>query len=148
MFEYFDNTPDSQPLKRSSTFIQTNPDRRRLSELLFIQELKDFFPGNVRTLSSQGFIVRKERQTFRRLPKSGAIVVTTKTRIRNLVDLDRKMLPGLAREIRGWSADVARYKGRDLWQRSVLGYCEGKSTVHDDRSVVNPGEFTEAEDSD
>lgn len=45
-------------------------------------------------------IVRRERQTFRRLEQTGAIVFTVKTGIQSLVDLGEEERKGLAKEIR------------------------------------------------
>lgn len=80
---------------------------------------------------------------FRRLPVSGAIVLTTQVQIEPLVRMAKRKLQNLARDIRSWSAHIARLKGRDLWGRAVLGYIEEFPIAHDDVSVVDAGELTE-----
>lgn len=124
-------------LTRSTLYIQTYPDARPLAHLLFIQEAKDFFPGNLSSLLPQHIIVRREHQTFRRLPKSGAVVYSTRTEVNRLTELDAHGRRELVREVRGWDQEVATRKGLELWQRAVIGYCEGKTAFKDDPTVVD-----------
>ncbi|KAF2271862.1 uncharacterized protein EI97DRAFT_427448 [Westerdykella ornata] len=120
-------------MQRHTFFIQISPHAASShplsptfphSTLLFIQSGKDFFPGTMRNLSPSCILVRRERQTFRRLSLSNTVVFTVKTNVERLVDLDGEQRRNLAREIRAWPSEVARYKGRDLWGRVVLGFCE------------------------
>ncbi|KAJ4315988.1 hypothetical protein N0V94_005680 [Neodidymelliopsis sp. IMI 364377] len=113
-------------LARSTLYIQTQPDARPLAALMFIQEPKDFFPGNLSSLLPQHIIIRREHQILRRLPKTGAIVFSTRTELKNLTELDVHGRRDLVNEIRGWDREVATTKGLELWQRTVFGWCEGK----------------------
>lgn len=125
-------------MKRTSTFIQTMPGGYDVLQLLFIQQRHDLFPGKIGNLAPSSLMVRRERHSFRRLSKSGAIVFTVRTQVQSLVDLSQAGRQALANEIREWSATMAGLKGKDLWQRSVLGFCEGKGAAYDDMSVVDP----------
>ncbi|KAF1922486.1 uncharacterized protein M421DRAFT_78116 [Didymella exigua CBS 183.55] len=127
-------------LTRSTLYIQTYPDARPLAHLFFIQEPKDFFPGNLSSLLPQHIIVRREHQTFRRLPKSGAIIYSTRTEVNRLTELDVHGRRKLVEEIRSWNREVATRKGLELWQRAVIGYCEGKKAFRDDDTVIDGGE--------
>jgi hypothetical protein len=84
---------------------------------------------------------------FTRLPVSGAIVLTTRLQIEPLGRMEEQQLKHLARDIRSWPAHIARLKGRDLWERAVLGFIEQFPMARDDVSVVDAGELTE-EDED
>ncbi|KAF3050080.1 hypothetical protein E8E11_010116 [Didymella keratinophila] len=139
----WDDVPDVLPLTssvdlltRSTLYIQTYPDSRPLAHLLFIQEAKDFFPGNLSALLPQHIIVRREHQTFRRLPNSGAIVYSTRTEVCRLTELDVHCRRKLVEEIKGWDQELATHKGLELWQRAVVGYCEGKKPFRSDDTVV------------
>jgi hypothetical protein len=139
----WDDIPDILPLTssvdlltRSTLYIQTYPDSRPLAHLLFIQEAKDFFPGNLSSLLPQHIVVRREHQTFRRLPKSGAVIYSTRTEVSRLTELDVHSRRKLVEEIRGWDREVATRKGLELWQRVVIGYCEGKKPFRDAETVV------------
>ncbi|KAJ8115736.1 hypothetical protein OPT61_g2678 [Boeremia exigua] len=149
----WDDIPDVLPLTssadlltRSTLYIQTFPDSRPLAHLLFIQEAKDFFPGNLSALLPQHIIVRREHQVFRRLTKSGAVIFSTRTEMKKLIDLNVRERRDLVSEIRGWDKVVATRKGLELWQRAVIGYCEGKKTFKGDETVVDAGNMTSIED--
>lgn len=122
-------------MERPTFFIQIKPDSRPLDKLLFIQEGKDFFPGDFSRLDPAFIIVRRERQTFRRSPESDAIVFTVKTTVQRLVDLPVSERKNLVKEIRAWPRAIATYKGRDLWQRAVVSFCEGRSAYVEDRDL-------------
>lgn len=87
-------------------------------------------------LLPQHIIARREHQTFRRLPKSGVIIYSTRTEICRLAELDVHGRRKLVAEIKGWDEEVAMRKGLELWQRAVIGYCEGKKPFRDDDTVV------------
>lgn len=124
-------------MERSTFFIQTRPYGRGLAETLFVQEPKDFFPGNINNMTPADIIIRRERQTFHRLPESGAVIFTVKTSISRLMDIPKNELEKLAAEIRAWPEDIANYKGRPLWKRPVLGYIEGKPMTMPDEDIFS-----------
>ncbi|KAL1939749.1 hypothetical protein VTO73DRAFT_9782 [Trametes versicolor] len=70
-------------------------------------------PATLRTVC-----LRTERQTLRRLPRTGAVVFTIRVYQTPFADLVRE--PGvagrLASAIRSWPEDVARYKARDAYE--------------------------------
>lgn len=117
------------------------PPGMNLADTLFVQEPKDFFPGMIHNLLPHNIIIRHERQTFRRLPKSGAVIFIVKTSITPLVHFPKEELAGLAAEIRSWPEDIAEYKGRGLWQRPVLGYCEGRPTALEDIDLFSDDHY-------
>lgn len=86
--------------------------------------------------------MRREHQIFRRLPKSGAIVFSTRTELQKLINLNLQEKRDLVKEIRGWDEVVATRKGLELWQRAVIGYCEGRRIFKDDETVVDAGDMT------
>jgi hypothetical protein len=72
--------------------------------------------------------LRSERQTLRRLPRSGAILFTIRTYLTPLEDLGREPgVPGrLASALRGWSKDVGIYKGKERggWWDVLVDYLD------------------------
>jgi hypothetical protein len=121
---------------RTSLFIQTRSCTTPLSTSLHISRPADFFSGSVQHLVPQNLYVRREYQSFRQLPKSGAVVMMTRTDLSKLMDIeDRQGKTGLIAEIRGWDEDEATFKGRDLWIRAVASWCEGGSAFRDDMTV-------------
>ena len=68
-------------------------------------------------------IIRGERQTFKRLPKTGAIVFAVKTSLRPLTHLNDDELGAFLEEFQSWPKEVAMYKGRDWWGECATRYC-------------------------
>ncbi|PGH37034.1 hypothetical protein GX50_00017 [[Emmonsia] crescens] len=111
------------PMERSSYFIQVTETGESLSSILF-QPVglgnKDVEPR------PENILIRRERQTFRRLPKSRAIVFGVKTSLTRLQELPLEELSNLVTEMKSWPAAVAKYKGRDHWGSAVIKWLETK----------------------
>lgn len=71
---------------------------------------------------------RSERQTLRRLPKSGAVCFTVRTYFHPVTDIAREdYVPGrLASAVRSWGGDVSRYKGKEKYQDVLLEYLDAQ----------------------
>ncbi|KAI6105417.1 hypothetical protein F5141DRAFT_1123574 [Pisolithus sp. B1] len=70
--------------------------------------------------------LRNERQTLRRLPRTGAIVFGIRTYLFKVEDLvrERGVAGRLASAVRSWPEDVAVYKGRKMYRDVLLGYLD------------------------
>ncbi|KAG8733461.1 hypothetical protein FRC11_006101 [Ceratobasidium sp. 423] len=81
---------------------------------------------------------RTERQSLRRLPRSGAIVFTVRTYIEPITKLaDEPGVPGrMADAIRSWPPDVAEYKGQHLYVDAVLSYLDERHRQQVESGVV------------
>ncbi|KXJ92088.1 hypothetical protein Micbo1qcDRAFT_195038 [Microdochium bolleyi] len=71
---------------------------------------------------------RSERQTLRRLPRSGAVVFTIRTYFHPVTEVaEEDYVPGrLASAVRSWGDDVDRYKGREKYGEVLLEYLDRK----------------------
>lgn len=71
---------------------------------------------------------RSERQSLRRLPRSGAIVFTIHTYFHPVTEIaEEDYVPGrLASAIRSWGDDVSRYKGKEKYEEVLLEYLDKK----------------------
>lgn len=69
---------------------------------------------------------RSERQTLRRLPKTGGIVFTIRTYFHPITEIcEEPYVPGrLASAVRSWGDDVNRYKGREKYGDVLLEYLD------------------------
>jgi Protein of unknown function (DUF3445) len=113
-------------MERSNYFLETTePDEGLRSALFRPDGLNEQTPGP----SIDEVLLRRERQTFRRLPRTGALVFSVKTTLETLDELPVDQLQALATEIRSWPEDMAKYKGRDVWGQRVLDYCIERSIV-------------------
>jgi hypothetical protein len=93
----------------------------------------DFFAGNIANLHPSELLVRTETQMFARLPKSDAVIVTTRTSTETITDMAERMngweKEAFLKTVNGWGAEEARFKGRELWigvvERCLKGRCLG-----------------------
>lgn len=71
---------------------------------------------------------RSERQSLRRLPRSGGVVFTIRTYFHPITEIcEEPYVPGrLASAVRSWGDDVAKYKGRERYGDVLLEYLDGK----------------------
>ena len=69
---------------------------------------------------------RSERQTLRRLPRSGGVVFTIRTYFERIEEICKEAyVPGrLASAVRSWGEDVSRYKGRERYGDVLLEYLD------------------------
>ncbi|KAF3917374.1 hypothetical protein ABW21_db0203212 [Orbilia brochopaga] len=69
---------------------------------------------------------RSERQSLRRLPRSGGVVFTIRTYFHPVTEIVKEpYVPGrLASAVRAWTDDVAKYKGRERYQTILLEYLD------------------------
>lgn len=80
---------------------------------------------------------RSERQTLRRLPRTGAVVFTIRTYFHPVVDVAKEdYVPGrLASAVRSWGDDVAKYKGREKYGDVLLEYLDAEHQKQLDRGL-------------
>ena len=130
-------------MERHTLFVQTNPDlfqnESLCSSLRSSPRVTD--PGvnlsgqdtptgdgpigdfpTAKVLHPSDIHVRRERQTFVRLPRTNAILFTVRTYMRPLTSLDDEELAAVVDIAGRWSDDLAVYKGRDEWWDTVVQY--------------------------
>lgn len=80
---------------------------------------------------------RSERQTLRRLPKTGAVVFTIRTYFHPITEIAQEdYVPGrLASAIRSWGPDVQRYKGAEKYSEVLLEYLDREHQKQLDRGL-------------
>lgn len=107
-------------MERSNYFVEVTAPNENLVEILYRpgalceKELTNPLPSEI--------LIRRERQTFRRLPRTGAIVFGVKTYLTPLDELPMAELDNLAKEMKSWPDHVGEYKGKDVWGAKVLEY--------------------------
>ncbi|OCT46947.1 hypothetical protein CLCR_02422 [Cladophialophora carrionii] len=80
---------------------------------------------------------RSERQSLRRLPKSGGVVFTIRTYFHPITEVAQEdYVPGrLASAVRSWGDDVSRYKGKEKYEAVLLEYLDKKHQEQLDRGL-------------
>lgn len=87
---------------------------------------------------------RSERQSLRRLPRSGGVVFTIRTYFHPMTDIcEEPYVPGrLASAIRSWGDDVSKYKGKERYGDVLLEYLDKK---HEEQ-IANGLDLSKEED--
>lgn len=90
----------------------------------------------------QDVAMRSERQSLRKLPRSGAVLFTIRTYLTPLTTLaEEPGVPGrLASAMRSWPEDIAWYKGAELYREAVLPYLDEKHAQQVKEGVVRETE--------
>ena len=81
---------------------------------------------------------RSERQSLRRLPRSGGVVFTIRTYFVPVTKIAKEPgVPGrLASAVRSWGEDTARYKGRERYGEVLLEYLDREHARQVEEGVV------------
>ncbi|KAK2871642.1 hypothetical protein FQN49_002978 [Arthroderma sp. PD_2] len=118
-------TPES-PMERSSYFVQVLQPNEPWESIFFQPE--GLLQDHTKPIPER-VLIRRERQTFTRLPKTNGILFTVKTTVTFLQDLPLAELQLLAKDFSNWPEDMAAYKGRSHWGETILNFCQAKEAA-------------------
>lgn len=138
MHKFFLRLTCDKPVVRNNYFIQTD-DNLGWSESIGpeSQENVGWYTANEAVDVSKLYF-RSERQSLRRLPKSGAIIFTVRTYFLPIVELckepyiPRRLLNG----INSWKEDVEEYKGYAKYKDVLLPYLENAATEQEKEGLL------------
>lgn len=114
-------------MERSNYFVEVKSPNENLFDILYRpgslceKELLNPTPDEI--------IIRRERQTFRRLPRTGAILFGVKTFLTTLDELPTQELENLAKEMETWPENVGEYKGKNVWGAKVKEFYRSRTQV-------------------
>ena len=91
-----------------------------LSEILYQPQPFNF---GAKPQGPKQLIMRRERQTFRRLKRSDTVCLAVRTSVLSLEQLNLSELQSLIKDMMSWPEQVARYKGLHCWGDCALTYC-------------------------
>jgi alpha-1,2-mannosyltransferase len=129
MMSFFRRVKPEAPVLRNNYFIQVDDDLA-WSPSIGSEDATDgigwFTAEKNKAIEHHYF--RSERQSLRRLPRSGGVVFTIRTYFHPVTEICREpYVPGrLASAVRSWGEDVARYKGRERYGDVLLEYLDRK----------------------
>lgn len=106
--------------ERSSYSFQVLDPLQSLDQAMYVPDPAQFFPENIINTSTfdeiiKNMIIRRERQTFRRLSSVDSVLFSVNTFVTFITDLPVDELQALAEEVRGWSDEAGEYKGGHIW---------------------------------
>ncbi|KAK2786635.1 hypothetical protein FQN53_006339 [Emmonsiellopsis sp. PD_33] len=139
MINFFRRIKPADPVLRNNYFIQVD------DELPWSHSIGDEDSDSVSWSTAQKnkaiehHYFRSERQSLRRLPRSGAVVFTIRTYFEPITEIVKEPgVPGrLASAIRSWGDDVARYKGRERYGEVLLEFLDGKHREQVERGIIS-----------
>ncbi|KAG9236954.1 hypothetical protein BJ875DRAFT_354842, partial [Amylocarpus encephaloides] len=101
---YFDHLNPRTAMERYNLFIQSSSHR-------FVDSPEVPRPG----LAPEDLNIRRERQTFRRLERSNAVLFTVRTYMVPLVDIKGDEEAALRQQVGSWEGASRAYKGCKVW---------------------------------
>lgn len=125
-------TPDS-PMERSNYFVEVKRPNENLFDILYRPD--SLCEKEISNPSPEEIIIRRERQTFRRLPRTGAIVFGVKTFLTTLDQLPMQELENLAKEMETWPEKVGEYKGKNVWGAKVKEFYRSRAMQNENVQV-------------
>lgn len=142
MEKFFIRQPCDKPVVRNNYFIQTD-DHLPWSTSIGSESEEGigWYTAEPATKAEQLYF-RSERQSLRRLPKSGAIVFTIRTYFLPIAELaqepyiPRRLLNGMST----WDTDVQEYKGWHKYKDVIVPYLEEKAREQEASGLVQEKE--------
>ncbi|BDD57242.1 hypothetical protein MPDQ_003346 [Monascus purpureus] len=122
--KFFCRLTPSSPMERSNYFVEVKRPNENLLDTLYRPTSLFEVDGEP---TPQNIMIRRERQTFRRLPRTGTILFGVRTFLTPLDELPLQELQNLAKEVKSWPHFVGEYKGKDIWGRKMLEFCEKRT---------------------
>lgn len=149
MMNFFRRLQPASPMVRNNYFIQVDPD------LAWSKSLGDE-DGNIGWINSecvtdvQRHQFRTERQSLRRLPRTGAIVFTIRIYLEPIVKIAKERgVPGrLASAIRGWTEEIIKYKGRERYGDALLAYLDQRHKEQVESEEAAEGEAADEDEKE
>lgn len=103
-------------MERHNLFVQTTPD-------LFTDAPEASSQVEIK-VTPEDLQVRRERQTFTRLEKTGAVLFTVRTYMQPLAELEEEEAMAFKEQVQSWSDEIKVYKGGDVWGGAFDEWCE------------------------
>ncbi|KAI7586805.1 glycosyltransferase family 22 protein [Hortaea werneckii] len=129
MMNFFRRVKPESPVLRNNYFMQVDGSLP-WSHSIGSEDAQDGFGWYTaeKNRAIQHHFFRSERQSLRRLPRSGGVVFTIRTYFLPVTEIaEEPYVPGrLASAVRSWGDDVAKYKGREQYQDVLLEFLDKK----------------------
>lgn len=128
MMNFFRRLKPEDPVLRNNYFIQVD-DNLAWSDSIGPEDSEEVSWNTAqKDKAIEQHFFRSERQSLRRLPRSGAVVFTIRTYFEPITEIVKEpYVPGrLASAIRSWGEDVSRYKGKEKYEGVLLRYLDRK----------------------
>ncbi|OJZ88535.1 glycosyltransferase family 22 protein [Aspergillus luchuensis CBS 106.47] len=137
MMNFFRRLKPEDPVLRNNYFIQVD-DSLPWSHSIGSEDAREVSWSTAqKNKAIENHWFRSERQSLRRLPRSGGVVFTIRTYFEPITKIvEEEYVPGrLASAVRSWGDDVAVYKGRERYGDVLLEFLDRKHQEQLDRGL-------------
>ncbi len=137
MMNFFRRVKPEDPVLRNNYFLQVDDDLAWSHSIGSEDSTEVAWSTAEKNKAIEHHYFRSERQSLRRLPRSGGVVFTIRTYFHPIKEIaEEDYVPGrLASAVRSWGEDVSRYKGRERYQDVLLEYLDQKHKEQVDRGL-------------
>lgn len=137
MMNFFRRVKPEDPVLRNNYFLQVDDDLAWSHSIGSEDRPEVAWSMAEKNKAIENHHFRSERQSLRRLPRSGGVVFTIRTYFHPITEIaEENYVPGrLASAVRSWGEDVSRYKGRERYQDVLLEYLDQKHQEQVDRGL-------------
>lgn len=137
MMNFFRRVKPEDPVLRNNYFLQVDDDLAWSHSIGSEDSIEVAWSTAAKNKAIEHHYFRSERQSLRRLPRSGGVVFTIRTYFHPITEIaEEDYVPGrLASAVRSWGEDVSRYKGRERYQDVLLEYLDQKHKEQVDRGL-------------
>ncbi|KAJ6032062.1 hypothetical protein N7540_002794 [Penicillium herquei] len=128
MTNFFRRLRPEEPVLRNNYFIQVD-DQLAWSPSIGSEDSEEVSWNTAeKNRAIEHHFFRSERQSLRRLPRSGGVVFTIRTYFEPVTEIVKEpYVPGrLASAVRSWGDDISRYKGKEKYAEVLLEYLDAK----------------------
>lgn len=137
MMNFFKRVKPEDPVLRNNYFLQVDDDLAWSHSIGSEDSTHVAWSTAEKNKAIEHHHFRSERQSLRRLPRSGGVVFTIRTYFHPITEIaEEDYVPGrLASALRSWGEDVSRYKGRERYQDVLLEYLDRKHNEQIERGL-------------
>lgn len=137
MMNFFRRVKPEDPVQRNNYFLQVDDDLAWSHSIGSEDSTEVAWSTAAKNKAIEHHFFRSERQSLRRLPRSGGVVFTIRTYFHPISEItEEDFVPGrLASAVRSWGEDVSRYKGRERYQDVLLEYLDRKHMEQVERGL-------------
>ncbi|KKY17755.1 putative mannosyl transferase [Phaeomoniella chlamydospora] len=126
MMNFFRRLRPEDPVNRNNYFLQVDDDLAWSYSIGSEDSPSISWNTAEKNRAIEHHYFRSERQSLRRLPRSGGVVFTIRTYFHPVTEIvEEDYVPGrLASAVRSWGDDVSRYKGKEKYEEVLLEYLD------------------------
>lgn len=137
MERWFGRLTPNTPVERASWYISWDH-KLKFNDVYQLPKFVPDLKADMESMDPKDFNVRVERQTLRRLPKSGAIIFTNHPVFYSIEEMkDEPLIPSLIRKIiYEGPQDIIKYKNFDFFRDHIADYLDGLIKRQKDLGII------------